>query len=55
VGLGKQPRISRWDFATSPAHVRQLSAIWDLLKSALLRCQVSLLAGQWELATGVNL
>ena len=38
----------------SPAHARQVSASWDLLKSALLRCQVSLLAGQWDPATGVN-
>ena len=28
---------------------------WDLLRSVLLRCQVSLLAGTWESAAGVYL
>ena len=32
-----------------------LERIWDLLKSALLRGQVSLLAGSWESAAGVYL
>jgi hypothetical protein len=32
-----------------------LERIWDLLKSALLRGQVSLFAGQWESASIANI
>ena len=57
--------VTHWLRIPCPHHSRMterrkrsnhvLERIWDLLKSALLRCQVSLLAGTWESAGRVYL